>query len=92
MQALSSNHPPFSPPPPYSPPQTPPHSYCECYNEEITDLLAPAATGLAIRDGDQHRGVYVEGLSEHVAVNGECVWLRTCVRACVCVWMARAST
>ena len=47
-----------------------PRSYCEIYNEEITDLLAPASSGLQIRDGDPHRGVYVEDLSEHVAVNG----------------------
>ena len=61
-------------------------SYLELYNEEITDLLAsstatPAAAvaqlaqggggGLQIRDGDAHRrGIYVEGLSLHAAVNG----------------------
>lgn len=49
-------------------------SYCEVYNEELSDLLAApgarAAGGLAIREGDAHRGVYVEGLTEHVAVNG----------------------
>jgi predicted phage tail protein len=41
------------------------------YGEEVTDLLAPGASGLQIRDGDQHQGIYVEGLSEHVVVNGE---------------------
>ena len=38
--------------------------------EEITDLLAPGGSGLQIRDGDAHRGVYVEDLSDHAAVNG----------------------
>lgn len=45
-------------------------SYAEIYNEEITDLLAPGGSGLQIRDGDAHRGVYVEDLSDHAAVNG----------------------
>ncbi|PRW20240.1 phragmoplast orienting kinesin-1 isoform X1 [Chlorella sorokiniana] len=50
-------------------------SYCEVYNEELSDLLAApgarAAGGLAIREGDAHRGVCVEGLTEHVAVNAD---------------------
>lgn len=33
-------------------------------------MLNPGGSGLAIRDGDAHRGVFVEHLSEHVAVNG----------------------
>ena len=45
-------------------------SACEVYNEELSDLLAPGASGLQIRDGDQHQGVFVEGLTEHVVVNG----------------------
>ena len=45
-------------------------SYAQIYNEEITDLLAPGGSGLQIRDGDTHRGVYVEDLSDHAAVNG----------------------
>ena len=45
-------------------------SYAEIYNEEITDLLAPGGSSLQIRDGDAHRGVYVEDLSDHAAVNG----------------------
>ncbi|KAL4451341.1 hypothetical protein ABPG77_009413 [Micractinium sp. CCAP 211/92] len=45
--------------------------YAEIYNEEITDLLNPGGSGLAIRDGDAHRGVFVEHLSEHVAVNAD---------------------
>ena len=66
--SLSSRNPPPPPPPP-------PPSYCEVYNEEVTDLLAAAGAakpqgGLAVREGDAHRGVYVEGLTEHVAVNG----------------------
>ncbi|KAL4857579.1 Kinesin-like protein KIN-12E [Chlorella vulgaris] len=44
---------------------------CEVYGEEVTDLLAPGASGLQIRDGDQHQGIYVEGLSEHVVVNAD---------------------
>jgi hypothetical protein len=41
------------------------------YNEELSDLLAPAGgPALQIRDGDQHVGVYVDGLSEHTVVNG----------------------
>lgn len=52
------------------PPSPPSASYAEIYNEEITDLLCPGGGGLAIRDGDAHRGVFVENLTEHVAVNG----------------------
>lgn len=51
----------------------PPPSYCEVYNEEVTDLLAPpgaAGASLAIREDSAHRGVFVEDLSEHVAQNG----------------------
>ncbi|EFN50818.1 hypothetical protein CHLNCDRAFT_59403 [Chlorella variabilis] len=44
---------------------------CEVYNEELSDLLAPGASGLQIRDGDQHQGVFVEGLTEHVVVNAD---------------------
>ena len=68
-------------PPPHC--TAPPHSYLELYNEEITDLLASSGSasaapqgaqaqgGLQIRDGDAHRrGIYVEGLSLHAAVNG----------------------
>jgi hypothetical protein len=40
------------------------------YGEEVSDLLAPGSSGLQIRDGDQHQGIYVEGLSEHAVVNG----------------------
>ena len=45
-------------------------SFLEIYNEEITDLLDPSATGLQIRDGDAKRGVYVQGLSETEVLNG----------------------
>jgi kinesin family member 15 len=50
-------------------------SFLEIYNEEVTDLLDPAATGLQIRDGDSKRGIYVQGLSETEVLNGrmECV-------------------
>ena len=50
-------------------------SYVEVYNEELSDLLASGTSGgggaLSVREGDK-RGVYVEGLTEHVAVNGGC--------------------
>ena len=45
-------------------------SFLEIYNEEITDLLDPSASGLQIRDGDTARGVYVQGLSEKEVLNG----------------------
>jgi hypothetical protein len=48
-------------------------SFLEIYNEEITDLLDPSASGLQIRDGDTTRGVYVQGLSEQEVLNG--AWL-----------------
>lgn len=44
-------------------------SFLEIYNEEVTDLLNPAATGLQIRDGDLKRGIYVQGLSENEVLN-----------------------
>lgn len=46
-------------------------SFLEIYNEEVTDLLRPTASGLQIRDGDLKRGVYVQGLSETEVLNGE---------------------
>jgi kinesin family member 15 len=46
-------------------------SFLEIYNEEISDLLVPAAVGLQIRDGDIKRGVYVQNLSETEVLNGE---------------------
>ena len=45
-------------------------SFLEIYNEEITDLLDPSASGFQIRDGDTARGVYVQGLSEKEVLNG----------------------
>ncbi|PSC70673.1 Kinesin KIF15 [Micractinium conductrix] len=49
-------------------------SYVEVYNEELSDLLASGTSGgggaLSVREGDK-RGVYVEGLTEHVAVNAD---------------------
>jgi kinesin family protein 15 len=41
----------------------------EIYNEVITDLLAPSATNLQIRE-DIKAGCYVEGLSEEIVQNG----------------------
>lgn len=46
-------------------------SFLEIYNEEITDLLDPSLTGLQIRDGDEKRGVYVQGLSENEVLNAD---------------------
>ena len=40
-------------------------SFLEIYNETISDLLAPGAAPLAVRE-DLRRGVYVEGLCEEV--------------------------
>ena len=42
----------------------------EIYQEQLTDLLAPAATKLAVRE-DSQAGVFVEGLSQHVVESGE---------------------
>ena len=44
-------------------------SFLEIYNEAISDLLAPGAANLAVRE-DLRRGVYVEGLSEEVVSCG----------------------
>ena len=44
-------------------------SFLQIYNEAITDLLAPGAGSLQLRE-DTRRGSYVEGLSEHVVLNG----------------------
>lgn len=43
-------------------------SFLEIYNEQVFDLLDPALSGLHLRE-DMKRGVYVNGLSEHVATN-----------------------
>eukprot|EP00887_Chlorella_sp_A99_P006286 scaffold3.g6286.t1 len=43
-------------------------SLLEVYQEVVTDLLNPAATKLAVREGDRKR-VHVEGLSEHAVVS-----------------------
>ena len=40
-------------------------SYLQIYNENISDLLKPERSSLAIRE-DKNRGVFVEGLSEWV--------------------------
>lgn len=40
-------------------------SYLQIYNEQISDLLKPERSNLAIRE-DRKRGVFVEGLSEWV--------------------------
>ena len=44
-------------------------SFLEIYKEVITDLLNPAATRLQIRE-DFKRGIYVEGLHEHITSSG----------------------
>lgn len=45
-------------------------SFLEIYNENITDLLNPSSTNLHIRDNMRH-GCYVDGLTEHMILNGE---------------------
>ena len=40
-------------------------SYLQIYNEQISDLLKPERSNLAIRE-DKRRGVFVDGLSEWV--------------------------
>lgn len=58
-------------------------SFLEIYNENITDLLNPAATSLAVRE-DLRRGVYVEGLQESEVTCGGCscpcsvLWVHAC--------------
>lgn len=44
-------------------------SFLQIYNEQISDLLLPGDTPLQLRF-DIDTGVYVEGLSEQVVVNG----------------------
>eukprot|EP00873_Tetraselmis_striata_P012946 jgi/Tetstr1/433210/TSEL_022498.t1 len=44
-------------------------SFLQIYNEQISDLLRPSSTNLQIREELRH-GCYVEGLSEHVVLNG----------------------
>jgi hypothetical protein len=56
-------------------------SYLEIYNEQLTDLLNPAAGALSMRFSDQ-RGFFVENLSALVFAN-ECVCAR--VTNCACV-------
>ena len=48
-------------------------SFLECYNEEISDLLAPSAAGpgLCVRDGDATRGIFVQGLTEESVLNAD---------------------
>ena len=53
-------------------------SFLQIYNEQISDLLLPGEKPLQLRF-DIDTGVYVEGLSEQVVVNGEpcmSVWLQ----------------
>lgn len=45
-------------------------SYLQIYNEQISDLLKPERSNLAIRE-DRKRGVFVEGLSEWVVSCGK---------------------
>lgn len=44
-------------------------SFLQIYNEQISDLLLPGDKPLQLRF-DNNTGVYVEGLSEQVVVNG----------------------
>eukprot|EP01137_Pigoraptor_chileana_P025291 Opistho-2@94559 len=45
-------------------------SFLEVYNERVYDLLVPTGENLRVRE-DAKRGVYVEGLSEHIVRNPE---------------------
>ena len=68
-------------------------SFLQIYNEQVSDLLQACDKPLTLRYDDT-RGVFAEGLSEHVAVNGvlqpgsalpSLISLRGTLRLCMCM-------
>ena len=65
-------------------------SFLQIYNEQVSDLLQVADKPLALRHDATH-GVFAEGLSEHVVVNGATHPPSSCAREpCYCVSGAAA--